>query len=234
MKLITEIVGEIVDSLNFTFEAESVVVEGNNYRLNTCNTYWLTKCDKVVIATFNYEIIEVVLNESILVKPSLQSNPAPTPGLLFPIPKPTYRYGTARAINAELSKISDTDKKLFFWLYGVSKETFISDKSSIFERESPIRVFIFATADPDNWFTNDHFDIVINQLAQLFNAFRDKIENNTKDFGNIQDFEYIYLPDWGKLIENTGFTAKIFDEQWSGIEGQTTLNIKKPNCKECN
>ena len=241
MKDITEIVEDLVNSLDFTFVADLSTFDNDNFLLTTKNTYWLTLGQKITIniagQDYVYKIVSLKINEYIILKPTLQGTPQPPEGELFAIPKPTYRHGTAMAINEELSTLQDDDKRLFFWLYGVNGETFAEAIDSSIERITPIRVFIFAESYPEQWTTEDHYTNVIRPLSQLFLAFRNAIKNNESLFTDIQDFEQIYLPNWvefnllGSSSANKSFEARIFDEDWSGIEGRTTLNIK--NQRDC-
>jgi len=230
-KLIHKIIEELVDSLDYKFDALTSVIEDDSYRLTACYTYWLTLGYKITIniggTDYDYTIKEIELNESILLEPCISGNPQPGTGEIFDIPKPTYRHGTARAINEELTQVSQNDKRLFFWLYEVQEETFFDDPNLMLERDSPVRMFLFAESDIENWNTDEHYTYVICPLAQLFDKLREKIKESSLFNEDYQPFRYIYLPNWGEFNAMKGFSTKIFDEQWSGIECRTTLKIDR-------
>ena len=239
MKDVTEIVRDLVDSLDFMFNAEtSEVVQHKGkdaYKLSSCNTYWITDCTKVTIniagTDYVYKVVDLMVDEYITLQPTLESSPPVPTGDLFPIGKPTFRHGTARAVNTELTKIQQKDKRLFLWLYGVVTEDHIVDTSSLHQRESPVKMFVFAEANSKDWWTEDHYAKVIRPLKSIFVEMRKKIDKSDQ-FGRPENFSETNLPDWGEFNDIKGFEGKILDEDWSGIQGKTLLKIIN-KCKNC-
>jgi len=237
-KDITEIVGDLVESLNFKFESTlttMLVVDGVNlYRLDTCNSYWLTVGTKFTIdisgTDYEFKIQEVVINEYILLLPSLDTIPTIPIGEIFDIPKPTYRHGTARAINEELSVTDQDEKRLFLWLFETVEENIIADTSSPLEKTASVRLFIFAEANTTDWFTENHYNGVIRPLKQLYKELRVKIKADRLTFGELEDFKETGLADWGEFNNLKGYEPRVFDELWSGLEGRTMLNIQRNDC----
>lgn len=236
-KDITEIVADLVALLTFEFNAKSSTPDGLNFVLETCNTYWLRPCKKVTIniggTDYIYKIEAIEIDESITLKPVGHSQD-PGVGKLFTMPAPLFRHGTARQINSELTKIKQKNKAPFIWLYEVIEEDYKGDKKDPLERETPIRLFFFDEADPNNMVTEDHYNEVIRPLRNLVFEFINKIVSNTGLFDSETNNKIVYLPDWGQFNTVKGFEKKILDENWSGIELKKTLRIfKNKVCKPC-
>ena len=236
-KDITEIVADLVSLLTFEFNAKSSTPDGLNFVLETCNTYWLRPCKSVTIKIggldYLYKIEALTIDESITLKP-IGHTQDPGPGDLFTIPAPLFRHGTARKINTELTKIKQRNKAPFIWLFEVIEETYKGSKQDPLERETPLRLFFFDEADPNNMLTEDHYTEVIRPLRNLVFAFIDKIKANPGLFDPETENKIGYLPDWGQFNSVKGFEKKIIDENWSGIELKKTLKIfKNKVCKPC-
>jgi hypothetical protein len=227
-KDITIIMQELVDSLVFTFNAVTVTPVGLTFVLTTCNTYWIRPCKviTIVIATvsYRYTVTAVTVDESITLTPIGHSQQPPT-GDLFTIDTPTFRHGTAKAINAELTKMSG--KTPFIWLLEVINEEFVNERTNPIERNTPVQIFFFDDANPENWFTSNHYSEVIRPLRNLVYEFLKKIDSDRGLFMETKH-NIVNLPDWGEFNRSKGFTSKIFDEQWSGIELKKTLTLITP------
>lgn len=233
-KDIAAIVAELIAKLTFTFEGKTSTPNGTNFVLTTCDTFWLTACNTRIydIGGFNYSIVNVTLNESITVKP-INHTTDPGDGATFTIPAPLFRHGTPGAINTELDKLKGETP--FVWLFEVIREKFNGDPLSPIERETPVRLFIFDDARPEDWHTEDHYNNVIRPLRQFFDRLVSQVIAEPGLFDKLTSYEIINLPDWGQFNSSKGFVKKIFDKEWSGIELNTTLKIfKQQNCKDCN
>lgn len=225
MKDITEIVKDLLNSLDFQFNAETVTPVGNDFVLTTCNTYWLRPMKTIVIGGNNYLIKSIVINQSITLTPIGHLIP-PTTGLIFSITKPTYRHGTARAINAELVTILQKEKTPFAWLVELIEETRDYDVESVIGLTSQVQLLLFDEANPENMFTENHYSDIIRPLKQLADELVSKINNNTKNFLPVKEVNITGLPDWGALSQS-GFEKRIFDEKWSGIQLKFELVVNK-------
>jgi hypothetical protein len=236
-KDITEIIADLVSLLTFEFNAKSSTPDGLNFVLETCNTYWLRPCKSVIIKIggidYLYKIEALTIDESITLAP-VGHTQDPGIGDIFTIPAPLFRHGTAKAINEELTQIKQKNKAPFIWLFEVIEENYIGDNKDPLERETPIRLYFFDEADPNNMLTENHYTEVIRPLRNLVFSFINKIVSNPGLFDHKTDNKLLYLPDWGEFNSVKGFEKKILDENWSGIELKKALKIfKKTNCKPC-
>lgn len=232
MKDITEIVKDVIDLLDYKFVCNEVVVNGDNFVLGTCKTYWLRAGKRIVINGFDYEIVSVSINNSITVNP-INHIDVPTTGELFDIPKPTYRHGTARAINEELTNMDG--KTPFVWLYEVLTEKINKDPLIEVGLECDVRLFLFDDANISDWYTENHYEVVIRPLKELAEQIILVINSDLENFQELLTYSLTYLPNWGEFNGMKGNTVKIFDEQWSGVEMSFTLVVNKSStCDNCN
>lgn len=229
MKDITEIVGNIVSSLTFQFECLAVIPISGGFELTTTNTYWLRPDKLITISGSEYKIISIVINDRITVKPISHLN-TPTTGLIFNIPLPTYRHGTAIAINAELSTIKQNDKTPFVWLYETFEETRNYNDEDNVGLTANVRLFLFDESNAGSIITEKHYSDVIRPLKQLAEEIVGFINANPVLYQEVETASITGLPDWGEFNEMRGFEGKIFDENWSGIEIRFELNVNKENC----
>lgn len=226
MQDITKIFGQILSNITYQFECTASVPSGTNFILYTNNTYWLRPEKWLVIGGKNYKIIALTINESITVQP-IGHNTAPSIGVLFTIPPPVYKHGTARAINSELTTIEQIDKTPFVWLFELLREKVIVDSESTIDLEAEIRLFIFDEANPSDMLTEDHYADVIRPLKQLAETIVAYINAESGLYSEVLEYEIMGLPDWGEFNEMKGNESRIFDELWSGLEMRFTLQILK-------
>jgi len=233
MKDITEVFEEIINALVFKFNCKEVVVNGSNFILKTCNTYWLRPMKEITIATYKYKIVALDINKSITVSPISHTQTPVASTEMFDIVKPTYRHGTARAINTELTTIKQKDKTPFVWLYELFSERINTDAESVIGLSSPVRMFIFDEANPKDMLTENHYSDVIRPMKQLAKEIIKHINTNQSKYQEILNYEVINLAGWGEFNGFLGNEKKVLDEEWSGLEMKFDIEINK-TCLNCN
>ena len=108
-KSTVNIVRELVSLMKFPFTIKSVVDNADGtYTLTTGSTHYLHKGSNslLTIDGNEYEILEVVINQSVKVKGSV----IPVAST-FNLPVPYFFHGTIRQTNTELSEELDMAKK---------------------------------------------------------------------------------------------------------------------------
>jgi len=220
-KQTVDIIEDFVKELVAEFVIDNVIDNSGIYTLKTKNTWWLTINNTVTIQGNNYIITDFELNKSITVRSI--SNNTPTVGA-FAINAPTYKHGTIRMTNDEIDAVMvKTELFPLAWLYEVIKDRKDNNSLSAIDREVDLRIFFVASADSNNWLTDDHYENVINPMQQMVDLFIDKI-SNSRFFTDDLEYENIPLVNFseGGTQENS-----VFDCNLSGIELKLFAKIRK-------
>ena len=100
-----DIIGEIIESLTFQIEINSVDVDADdNFVLGVDKTYWLNSQSKVTINGKQYRVKAFTINESLTVKSLNEATPLA--GEFVDVPAPTYKHGTLKMIKSEVNNQS--------------------------------------------------------------------------------------------------------------------------------
>lgn len=227
-----DIIGDLVSSMNFTFVAKTIINNGGTYTFTTCNTYHLQECFKITIDNAIFKITEVIKNESITIKPVLDSTPAPTL-LEFSIYNPYYFHGTVIQTNLELEQITNSSAKTpMIYLLEVAEDKFFNDDSSL-ERESDLRLFFLTQANFVDWKTQDTYENAINPMRSLLYSFIETL-NNSKIVGKFNDYRVINHTKFGVYMTDKGYEKRIFNDNLAGVELRISLPILQSNKCESN
>jgi len=220
-----DIVGNLVDELEYSFFITSVTTNANGtFTLTGCNTYHLQPKFKVTIDEIEYTITAVVRNTSITVSGSI----APTVGVTFSIYKPYYYHGTPTQIDNELTMINvDRNKTPLAFLNEELKEKYFGG-DSIIDREVPIKIYFLTPHDPVKFISTDYHSQSIDPMRELALGFIERCERN-KLIGKIIDWEINTLQRVG--ISTSGKDRKKFaNTDLSGVELVLNLPIRIESC----
>lgn len=224
---IVDIVEALISQLGFTIKITNNVDNGGgNHVLSMSNTYYLTKLKEIVIDGFDYEVTDFVFNESITVKPIANTNTITVE--TFDLPAPLFFHGTVKSTDVEVGKEVEKNKDTFpiVYLFENIKETFISDKSQLLERTSPIQLFFLDMSNYDDNLNKDFLEEVLKPLSNLEEEFFKVLEKEKGIAKLTSDYDRMNLAKFARTDTN-GETLLIFSQELSGIELDLTLPILK-------
>lgn len=225
----------IFDSISKEFTIDSVeTIESGVFKLNTCNTLWLTKDVKdvlnekfVTIGSVIYTLVDVDFNKSITVKGSAM----PTVKT-FDIPEFFRFRGTILAQNALVVDLVGNEIPMI-WMHNPTPERDPDKWEEIIERESACDIYFFDQFNKNDWRTEDHFRVVIRAMRNLAEAFVQAL----RDSPIVYSYEglektIIDLAEFGVYGTSKENVKEVFDMYVSGCQ----LKIKIPfieGCSDC-
>lgn len=230
---------DIIGSLfaEFLAGAEAIVKEwtiisGSEYRIDTCDTGWITLKTVLQIGGEPYTVKSIVQGESItILDPGGSGNPVLN--LTFPMPNVNYFHNTRFGQRAEVGEIPDiNDRVPMFWLYEVFEETFNNDDELVLDRTSPLRLFFLDNSNFEDWNNDEHYTFIINPMLNLAESFIEFLKNNPR----IQQFEQHLVTSHKNFgeVSDSGHVASYLGDEVSGVQVRITLPIDKDlTCNDC-
>jgi len=171
-KSTVNIVRELVSQMKFTFTIKSVTDNLNGtYLLTTGRTHYLQKNSNTIfaIAGNNYEILDVVINESVLVKGSVLPVVS-----IFDLPSPFFCHGSITQVNMENTQIVDMKDKIpmVYLLRPFSEDVDAMDENDpLIERQPALTLFFLTEANFSEWTSDDYDENAIEPMWSMLNTF---------------------------------------------------------------
>ena len=216
MNIYDKIKQAIVDNMTPTVIVDNVVDEGNNWKIETENTYWMHTQFPITVDGEERRVIEFVQNEYIVV-----GGTQPT-SANFQLSAPHFDYGFHRKVNAERGK--DTNKipiTPFIYMLNVKNEGG-SHEYTQYSFEGRPRI-LFLGSFNKNRDTRDiqQREVIdpMNAMAKIFLQMIEDREDLFQDIDNIKEYDW---PDFGDE-KIWGHEKKIFDQDLAGTERQFDL-----------
>jgi len=204
------------------------------HTLSIPNTYWLTGgVQKIItIDSIDYRIIDFVINQSITIKPELDSDPPPTVSS-FILDKPHFLHGTTEEAAVDQQKEMAANNRLpFVYLIEPLQETDIKDEGNIWGRESSPRLY-FMDESIENWNPPTHKINVVEPVRQMVELFFSKIKEEEDNlYKEILECGEIAAPNWGKFVKDRGYKGKFFSDTISGLQIDFDLTMSKTACDD--
>lgn len=221
MKLTVDILEDFVASLDLSGPIISFSVAGSTTILDVEKTYHARQNMQLDVDGTNYLIVSVVNNTSITVSGVLVSAD------VYTVPNPGYRHGTPLMTNAHISNADSQEVFPMIYLHELLKEKDKRTNSAI-RRESDIKLFFLATANFEDWRTDDHYAQVLLGMNNLVDAFIEALKQDTCQFYVYEtDFTRINRVNWGRYMKEKGGEVKrIFNFNLSGVELSFVLPLK--------
>jgi hypothetical protein len=217
----------IINAIDSTIIANSVLVNGNEITVATCNTLWLKSGYAFDVNGVIATVKSVKINENIV----LDYN-----GILpmqFKIYPPKFYHGTVTATNAEINinLHSENDITPMIYLHEVVRENYNSVATErIGVTSNNVRLLFLAQCNLIDWSTNNHYEYAIKPMRNLANAFLLSL-NKANSVGKLSRYESIAHAHVG-IYDSKGHSANLFNKNLSGIELVLDIPfIKENNCK---
>jgi hypothetical protein len=208
---IVDFIEEIVDAINLTQTILSHSDDGTNTTIEVANMYHARTGLIIEIDLIDYTIFSVdqTTNEIVVVGAIAD----PVTAILS---TPTYRHGTPRAANQELSLDSGTlESTPFIYLFERIVENFDTNEESVIDRNVSLTIVFQDDYDPTDWTTDDHYTNVIVPQRRLLDVFVQTLEQSPK-VGLLNSKDVTNQVKFGVFTTNKGSTDSIFNEKVSG------------------
>lgn len=223
---------DIFKSIVSTLTANLVIdlaIDNNDgtFTLETTNTYWISELEIYDINGKDYQIVSLVQNTSLLIKPIGNGTIPIVAG--FNIPAPLFFNGTLKMAQNEIDNFKNKMELVpFVYLYEVIKDRKNTDDESTVERECDLRFFFVNSSSFQNMLTEDVYEKVIYPLHPLVELFIAKIKASSL-FTDVLNYDEINLINFS---EEGNQKTSIFDINLSAIECRLQAEIREVNCND--
>ena len=201
------------------------VVDGDNWKLSTCNTYWATTGMVVTIGGEDYRIESFVKDDYVIV-----SGDAQPVGASFQLEAPEFWHGSRRKVNNERSDQIDVTRWVAY--LPIPRVTENNDPEIDFVYEADLRpLFVFAYDEQLDTIEHQQTNVIepANAMADFYLWLVNDQEENFNTPEDIERYEWMNFGDetiWGK-------DKLIFDAPLSGVELRHTLQIMPDGVCQC-
>ena len=229
-KSTVNIVRDLVSNMVFPFTIKSVVDNADGtYLLTTGRTHYLQKNNNTifVIGGNDYTILEVVINESVLVKGDVLPVASK-----FNLPSPFFCHGSIVQVNADNTQIIDMQDKIpmVYLLRPFGEEVdAMDDNDPLIEREPELTLFFLTEAFFNSGWTTDDYDLnAIEPMWSMMNTFIETCKAS-EGIGKIETYR---VEDKIKFANYNfkGADTKLFNDSLSGKQLDITLPIYASCC----
>jgi len=209
---IIEIIEEVVSKMTPFITVSSITANGDNWRLNTCNTYWITVDSQIIIDEVSYTVIDLVQNSYI----EIESTTEPTV-TEFQLEAPEFWHSSSRKVSNERSNKEGGDVRKPFVYLPVPRITEDKAVDSDKAYDADIRPIFLTNFNPQR----DTIELQQTQIIEPLNAMANFFLYLIKeDIANFDDFDSVDRREWMNFGNETvwGNDKKIFKENLSGVE----------------
>ncbi len=224
----------IVQAVNREIIVDEITDLTNNvYRLDTCNTLWVTKGYTVTIDAIDYRVTDIVPNESI----TITGTTLPTASSFLAEPF-YFVHGTLRSTkNDQNNKNKFYDKYPILWLHDIHDERFDRNPENIVGRFSDCTFYALITSDNDKWQTTEHDKYAIKPMRNLVNAFiRALIASRATNLDQDETAYTHTVRDHARFGhyqtsgDNSGNTEKLFNDSIGGARLRLEIPFLRTFC----
>jgi hypothetical protein len=224
-KNIIEIVSDLVSLMTPFVTVTSIEASGDLWRLNTCNTYWITLNSSIIIDDVEY-IIKGIVQDSYI---EIESITEPTV-TEFQLLAPEFWHSSSRKVSGERSQKTDVRKPFVYLPVPRVTEDKVYDSDKAYDAE--IKPVFLTNFDPQTDTIDLQQEYIIEPLNAMANFFVYLIED---DLVNFDDLATIDRKEWMNFGDEVvwGNDKKIFKENLSGVELSFTLPVFKNESCDC-
>lgn len=238
-----EILKDTIASVAHTFYINSITsLPNSQYRLETCNTYYLNNKTKILIDSIEYEIVDFDINCYITVIASDGTDQAVTASS-FDINTPLFLWGNPQMVSAELVKrIENRDTVWpYMWVVEISTTSNTLDPAAAVKTTPNYNIFLLDSADKKNWTIETHYEENIYPLNNYISFFMAILKSRRDIYAtDLITYNTTNHVNFGDYITDKGNEEKILNDNVTGIQLQLdtpliidmcTKNFKvRPNC----
>jgi hypothetical protein len=224
---ITDFIGDIIDSLRKRASIISItnIPTTTNYVCVVSDLLDLVIGNTVFIGGVEYTIDAIDIGTPSF---TVSANSLPV-GTEYKTGYPYYFHGTYLAIDNELKKITNSQKKypIIYFAETFSDRENLNPLSQIGDTVTSAMYFM-TSANFRDWLTEDHYDFVIDEIDELVTKFIAKLKSNSFiQYNELEEIERVRHAKWGLYVENKGHTTNLFTDNLSGVELRLTIPLRK-------
>lgn len=227
-----DIIKGLVESLSQTVNILNVVEpigQQTEATITVDCVYWIMVLNVYEIGGNEYRVT-AINGKEITLQPLISNTPITAESFL--LPAPAFFFGTYKMTKQEINANYDKESILpMVWLRAVIEDNITNDSESAIDRSSDIRMYFVATADYENWLTEQHYEQVIYPMKRMVEQFLKLIRSN-RFFTDVFDYRTRNLVN---LSVGGNQTESLFDINLTGIELRVFSDIRKDlNCVDAN
>lgn len=212
-KDIVLVIDTLVSQMTPIVIVDAITLDGDNFKIESCNTFWLTIGKSVTIDSVEYFIVSFVQDQFIIVSGSVEPTASE-----FQLPAPRFAHGTHRKVNNE--RPQDATEP---WVYLPSTSSKPdNDEDSTLGYTAVIRPIFLMDYDTQRDTTVDQQTDIIRPLIAMVDVFLELINDQHDKFEDPTDYEINQHMSIG-TIDKSGNIEKIFNENLSGVQMIMTL-----------
>ena len=214
---VISIMTTLVSQMTPVFVIDTNEVDGDNWKLEGCNTYWLSVGCEVTIGAAKFKIVSFLQNDHIVV-----SGAAQPVGTFFQLEAPVFQHGSHRKVSGERTPPTNLTLPLVYLPVPEVDEDYEFDSDIAYSADiKPLFLMEFDkdsadidaqqlnVIEPTNAMADFFVELIIDQIEN-FNRPGSVKKKEWMDFGN----ETI----WGN-------DKRIFNQRLSGVELKTVLEV---------
>ncbi len=202
------------------------VVDNGNWKLEMCNTYWLSVGHTITIGGSVFTVVSFIQNDHIVV-----SGAAQPVGATFLLNAPEFKHGSHRKVDNERVKQPDASAP---WVYlptpKVREDNRVDTDLAYTAEIAPLFLMEY---DKDE----DEIDLQQTAIIDPLNAMADFfIKLINADLANFYEPDFIERQEWPNFGNKTiwGNDELIFDQDLSGVDLKMSLEVLPNDLCICN
>lgn len=210
-------VSSIVSQMTPVVTITANVADGSNWRLSTCNTYWITTGMILTIGGESFRVESFVEDSYIVV-----SGDAQPVGTWFQLSAPEFWHGTHRKVDAERKNKQDVRNWIVY--LPIPDVLELGDEDSEYSYEANIRPLFLTGYDQRYDNIAQQQSLYINPANKMADYYLDVLEDNNNSFEYPED---ITRKEWPNFGDPTiwGNDKLIFNQRLSGVELRHRLQV---------
>lgn len=216
-KDIIDLISSVVVQMTPTVIITSIEAVSTNWKINTCNTFWLTLQTKVTIDAVVYRIVDYSHDSYITVSGSVE----PT-ATQFQILAPDFFHGAYRKVNNS-RKLKNDLRNPFVYL-PIPKVQQDNNIESDYSYHANIRPIFLIPYDEARDTIDQQQEEAIKPMEAMASLFIDLINADLARFENPTDIEETYHPNFGEPTV-WGNDSLIFNQDLSGVQQTFILDV---------
>ena len=221
------IMQSVVALMTPTVTITLVEASGVNWKLSTCNTYWLRQSSPITIDGVSYTVVDFEQNEYIIVSGTVE--PVVTE---FSLEAPEFWHGTHRKVSNERDMRQGYVSRPFVYL-PIPVVNSISDDASSYAYSANVAPIFLMNYDVRKDTTTLQQELMIRPLLSMVKVFFAIIEEQPNLFSDVEGWEEIQIPNFGDEAA-WGRDSLIFNQPLSGVQALFTFNGYEQNDCQCN
>lgn len=163
---VTTLLREVFEGLNLKLVIYAVTLDGANYKCFVDSTHYLNTNKALTIDGISYTVVGFELDKTV----TLKGASSPSVGS-HSLTAPYFTHGKLKAVNEELSFKQPTEIIPLVWNFELQPRTRPSEVDTAIESTGTVKLFFMATANYEDFTTNQHYTECIEPMNNLVNSF---------------------------------------------------------------